>query len=107
MSDVSGGNGSINSHHIYQQYWDFNNGDLSCGNCFIISHTLPQCNSSSSYNGINGDVEIFDVSVGNGAMNRHTIYQQNGQKPLINLNNRGDIEMNSDLKYCDMSREIG
>ena len=40
-------------------------------------------------------------------MNRHTVYQQNGLKSFIDYNNRGDIEMNSDLNNCDASRGIG
>ena len=34
IGDVSGRNGSINSQTLSQQYWYFNNGDVSCGNIF-------------------------------------------------------------------------
>ena len=40
-------------------------------------------------------------------MNIHTLYQYNGLKPLINFNNRDDIEMNDYLKNGDMSCIIG
>ena len=32
--DVSGGNGYMNSHPLYQQDWDFNNGDVISGNSY-------------------------------------------------------------------------
>ena len=55
-----------------------NNGDMSCGNGFIIRHTIYQCNEASYFKEMDGDVENFDVSGGHGSMNIHTIYQHNG-----------------------------
>ena len=43
----------------------------------------------------------------NGYISRHTLYKQNGLKPLINLNNGDDIEMNSGLNNGDVSCGIG
>ena len=96
--DVSGGNGSMKSHIISQQDWVFNNGDVICGNGFIKIHTLSQCNDSSSFKDMDGDVENYNVSGGHGSMKKQTLYQQNGFKPLINLNNSDDIDMNADLE---------
>ena len=58
----------------------YNNDDVSsvCG--FINSHTLSQCEYSSHFKDMDGDVENFDVSCGYGSMNRHTDLQHNGLK---------------------------
>ena len=42
----------------------FNNGDVSFGNSFMNSHSISQCNKSSSFNDMDGDVEDGDVSGG-------------------------------------------
>ena len=96
MGNVSGGNGSMNSHTLSKQDRDFNNGDESSGNGFINSHTLYQCNDSSALKEMGVDVENGDISGGHGSMNSHTLYQQNFLKPLINSNNRDDVEINYD-----------
>ena len=46
MGDVISGSGSINSHILSQQYLDFNNGGVRCGNRFINSHNISQFNGS-------------------------------------------------------------
>ena len=82
-----GGNVSMNTQILSQQDWDINNGDVSFGNGFINRYNISQCNDSSYFKYMNGNVENDDVSGGHGYMNIHTLYQHNGLKPLINLNN--------------------
>ena len=106
MGDVSGGNGSMNIHIISQQYWDFNNGDVSCGIFFINSHTLSQCIYSIFFKEMDCFVENGDVSGGNGYMNSRILYQHNGLKPLNNYNTIDNIDMNADLKNNDASSGI-
>ena len=100
---MSGVNGSMNSHTIYQHDLDLNNGDVSCVNVFINSHTLSPYNESSSFYVMDRDVETGDVSGGHGYINSQTIYQNNGLSSLINSNNSYDIEMNGYLKNGDVS----
>ena len=54
-----------------------------------------------------GDVENVDVISANGSMNRHTVYQNNSLKWLINYNDRDGIDINNYLKNDDVSRGIG
>ena len=107
MGDLSGGNGSMNSQILSQRYWDFNNGDVSCGNIFINSHTLSQCNYSSSFEYMENYVENGDVSGGHGSMKSHILYQHNILKPFMNSNNSDDMEMNADLNNSGVSFVIG
>ena len=74
MSDMSGGNSSMNNHNISQQYCDYNNGNVSCVNVVINCHTLSRCDGSSSFNDMDGDVENGDVTIGYGYTNSHTVY---------------------------------
>ena len=68
---VSDGNGSMNSHTLYQYELDLKNYSASCENNVSNRHTLPQCNESSYFTSMDGDVENCDVSVGHGSMNSH------------------------------------
>ena len=107
MGYVSSGNGYMNIHTLYQQDQDFNNVYVSSRNDFINSHIISQCNDSSTFKDMDGDVEICDVRGGNDYMNSHNIYQHNSLKPLINLSHRDGIEMNTDLKNGDVSCGVG
>ena len=40
-------------------------------------------------------------------MNRHTVYQLNGIKALMNYNDRDDMEMNDNMQNVDVSSGIG
>ena len=80
MDYLSGGNGYIKILTIYKRYQDSNNGDVSSGNGFINRHTISQCNYSSNFKYMDGDIENGDVSGGHGYMNSHTIYKNNGFK---------------------------
>ena len=104
---MSGGNGSMNIHTLYQHDWDFNNGDVSSGIGFIHGHTLSQCNHPITFKDMYGVVVNCDISGGHGSVKSHNIYQQNGLKPFIDLNNRDNIEMNYELNNGDVSRGIG
>ena len=84
FGDVIGGNCSLNRQLLSQQDWGLNNGDMGCGNGFIISHNLSQCNYLGSFKEMDGDVENCDVISGPGSMNNHSLYQQNGLKKWIN-----------------------
>ena len=61
MGDVSAGNYSMKNLTIYQQYCDYNNGDVSSVNVFFNGHTLSQFDNSSTFNEISGYVENDDV----------------------------------------------
>ena len=78
MGGISGVNSSMNSHLPFQHNWYFNNGHVSCGNGFINSHTLSQCNDSIALKYTDGYVENGDRSGVHGSMNTHNIYKQNG-----------------------------
>ena len=56
---------------------------------------------------MDGYIKNGDVSGGHGSMKSHSIYQHNDLKPLINLNNRDDIDMSSVLKNGYVSSGIG
>ena len=73
IGDVSGGNGSMNSHILSQQVWDLNHCDVICGNGFINIHTLYQFNESSLFNDTDGDFENGGVSGRHGAIKRHSL----------------------------------
>ena len=107
IGDVSGGHSSMKSHTLSQHDWDLKNGDVSCWNGFINIHTLSQCNESSYFNDVDGDVKNDVVSGGHGSMNRNNISQNNGLSLLINNNNSEDIDMNGNLKNGDVSCVIG
>ena len=64
---------------------------------FINSHNISQCNYSSNFKEIEGDVENGGVSSGHGSINRICFDQQMGLKSSINYNDRYDMEMNADL----------
>ena len=49
MDGVSGGDGYMNNHTHYKQYWVSNNVDVSSENSFINSLTLYQCIHSSNF----------------------------------------------------------
>ena len=67
------------NNHIHSQHdCDSNNDDVSSGYGFINSHTVYQCDDSSTFKDMDGDVENCDVSSGYSSMNIHTVYQQNG-----------------------------
>ena len=83
-----------------------NNGDVGCGNGCINSHALSQCNDSSYFKYMDGDVEDGDVSSGHGSMNSHTIYWYNGFISFTNLNICDDIEINNKLNNGDVSCEF-
>ena len=104
---MSGGNGSMNNHNIYQQYWDSNHGDVSSGINFINSHTISQYNDSRTFKDMDGDIENDDVSTGYGYMNSHNVYQNNGFKSLMNYNDRGDNEMHTNVQNGDVSSGYG
>ena len=107
MVNLSGWNGYINSHLLYQHDLYFNDGDNSCVNSFIKSHNIWQCNDSIYFKDMGEYVENCDVSGGHGCINSHTLYQQNGLKPLIHSNNSDDIEINYDLHNGDLCCGIG
>ena len=77
MDDVRGGNVSMSRHTLSQHDWYFKNSDVSCGNGFINSQTISQCNDSVYFNDMYGDVENGDTSGGHGSMNTHTLSQHN------------------------------
>ena len=70
----------MKNQNIYQQDCDSNNDNASSGNSFINSHAIYQCNNSSNFKDMNGDVKKDDVSSGYGSMKIHTVYQLNGLK---------------------------
>ena len=107
MVYVSGGNFYMKRDTLYQQDRYFNHGDVSSVNGFINSHSLYQCNYSSNFKQMDENVENCGASCGHGYINIHTLYQQNNFKPLINLNNRDDIEMNYDLNNDGVSSVVG
>ena len=49
MGDISGGNCSMKNHTLYQHDCDYSNGDVSIIYGFINSHTLSQCEYSSTF----------------------------------------------------------
>ena len=92
---------------IHQQYCYSNNGDVNSGYFFINSHTLYQCEDTSTFKDINGDVEKGDFSSGYGYMSSQTDFKHNGLKPLMNYNDRNDTYMNAHLQNGDVSCGIG
>ena len=65
------------THTIYQQDCDPNNGDVSSGYGPSNIHTLSQCEDSSKFKGMDGDVGKGDgdMSSGNAFLNSHTLSQ--------------------------------
>ena len=96
----------MNNLTIYQHEWDSNSGDVSIGNGFINSHTNSQCNGSSTFKDMYGDIESGDVSSGYDSINCHTAYQQNGLKSLMDYNIKDDVNMNDNLQSGDLSSGI-
>ena len=93
---MSGGNCSMNNHPLSQQHRDYNNGDVSSGYGSLNSHTLPQCEYSSTFKKIDEDVEKGDgdVSIGNVFFNSHTISQHEDSSTFKNIDvdvEKGDI----------------
>ena len=74
---------------------------MSSGYSFKNSHTLYQCEYSSSFKNIYVDVENCDVSSGYGYMNIHTDSQHNGLESLMNDKDIIDTDMNENLKNGD------
>ena len=75
IGDVGGGNGYMNIHTLSQHDLYLNNGDVSCVNGFIKIETISQCNESSCFNYMDGDVENGDMNGEHGSMKIHTLYQ--------------------------------
>ena len=57
---------------LSQQDCDSNNSDISSEYGYIKSHTISQCEYSSTFKDMNGDVENVDVRSGYGSMKIHT-----------------------------------
>ena len=68
---------------------DLNNGDVSCGNGFINSHILSQCNESISFNDVCGDVENGDMSGRKLFINIHALYEANRLSSSDSTKKRG------------------
>ena len=66
MGDMSGDNFSLNKHTLSQQCCDLNNGDVCSGYGIVNSHTISQCQDSSSFKKIENDVEGGDGGVSSG-----------------------------------------
>ena len=66
MVIMSGWNCNLNNHTHSQQYWNSNNVDVSRGYGFSDSHTLFQCEYSSTFNNNDDDTERSDVVVSSG-----------------------------------------
>ena len=64
---------------------DLNNGGVSCRNVFIKRHFLSQCNESSSFNGMDRDVENGYGSGGHCFMNNHTLYEEKKNSYIYSL----------------------
>ena len=61
----------MNNHTISQQNFVSNNGDVSSGCGFINIHSHSQCEDSSIFKEMNGDVETGDDSSRYGSMKIH------------------------------------
>ena len=77
MGETSCVNVSMNNHTLSQQYCGYNNGDGSSGYRLFKSHTLYQCEYSSTFKETDGYVGkgYGDLSSGYSFLNSHTIYQ--------------------------------
>ena len=62
----------MKNHTLSQQDFDFYNGNVSSAYEVLNSHTISQCEYSSTFKEIDGDAENVDVSSGYGSMNRNT-----------------------------------
>ena len=93
----------MNIHTLSQHDLYLNNGDVSCVNGFIKIETISQCNESSCFNYMDGDVENGDMNGEHGSMKIHTLYQQNILISLINTNNSDKFKMNADLNNIDVT----
>ena len=62
---MSGGNCYMNYHTLSQHDCDSNNGDVSIVYVFYI-HTLSQCEYSTDFKDIGGDVEKGDGDISTG-----------------------------------------
>ena len=56
---------------------------------------------------MDGDVEKGDLSSGYDPLNRHTVYQLNGLKPLMNYNGMNYMQINDNLHNLDVSSGTG
>ena len=74
MYDVNVWNNYINIHILSQHDLDFKHGDVSCENGFMNFHNISQCNDSSSFKDMDGDVEYGDISGVHGSMNIYNLY---------------------------------
>ena len=63
MGEISGGGCSLKNHTIYQYYFDSNNSDVISGCVFLNSHTISQCEDSSTLNNIDDNFEKGDGGV--------------------------------------------
>ena len=70
----------LSNHTICHHDFDSNHGDVSIVNVVINSHTLSQCDDSSTFKDMDVDVENGDVSSENGSLRSHNFYQLNGMK---------------------------
>ena len=66
IGDMSGDKFSLNNHTLSLQYHYLNNGDVCSGYGIVNSHTISQCQDSSSFKKIENDVEGGDGGVSSG-----------------------------------------
>ena len=74
---------------------------------FLNSHTISQCEYSSTFKKIYLYVEKGDVSSGYGSMNNHTYLYHNGFELFMNDSNSIDTDINDTLQNGHMSSWIG
>ena len=65
-------------------------GDVSSGHGFYNSHTLSQCEDSSTFKEMDGDFEKGDVISGYISMDSHIDLQNNGLESFMTDNDRND-----------------
>ena len=80
---------------------------MSSGYGFIKFHNILQFEYLSTFKDMDGDLESGDVSCGYDSMKINTDFQQNGLKPLMNYNDRGDTDINANLQNVHVSSGIG
>ena len=92
----------MNNHTLYQQGCDSNNGAMSIQNWFMNSHTISQCDGSSTFKQMDRDVEKGDVSSLYVSMNSHNVYKLNVLKSSMNFNYSYDMGNNDNLQNIDV-----
>ena len=70
---------------------------MSSGYTYLNVHTLSQCEDSSSFKNIGGDVDKGDVSIVYGSMNSHTYLQKKYLESIMKDNYRINTDMNETL----------